>query len=139
MIAHHPERRHILVADDERHIGRIIQLKLEQGPFQVSLALDGEEALAVLERDPDIRLVLLDLMMPQMSGLDVLARMRADERWRDIPCVILTAAGQDSQYVRAMALGATEFMTKPFSPKKLLLRAAELTGVPNEWLEGRST
>jgi two-component system alkaline phosphatase synthesis response regulator PhoP len=132
------ERRHILVADDERHIGRIIQMKLEQGPFQVTLALDGQEALEMLERDPDIRLVLLDLMMPQLSGLDVLARMRADERWRDIPCVILTAAGQDSQHVRAMSLGATEFMTKPFSPKKLLHRAAELTGVPRDWLEGRS-
>jgi CheY-like chemotaxis protein len=133
-----PERRHILVADDERHIGRIIQMKLEQGPFKVTLALDGQEALEMLERDPDIRLVLLDLMMPQLSGLDVLVRMRADDRWRDIPCVILTAAGQDSQHVRAMALGATEFMTKPFSPKKLLHRAAELTGVPNDWLEGRS-
>jgi CheY-like chemotaxis protein len=131
------ERRHVLVADDERHIGRIIQMKLEQGPFSVTLAFDGKEALAALERDPEIRLVLLDLMMPNVSGLDVLSRMRNDERWRDIPCVILTAAGQEVHHDRAMALGATEFMTKPFSPKRLLHRAAQLTGVPETWLEER--
>jgi CheY-like chemotaxis protein len=130
------ERRRVLVADDERHIGRIIQLKLEQGPFAVTLAFDGQEALDALERDPEIRLVLLDLMMPSLSGLDVLARMRKDERWRKIPCVILTAAGQEAQHERAMALGATEFMTKPFSPKKLMYKAAELTGVPAEWMDG---
>jgi len=125
-------RHHILVAEDERHIGRIIQMKLEQGPFEVTLAFDGKEALEALERDPAIRLVLLDLMMPQLSGLDVLDRMRQDARWREIPCVILTAAGQDSQYDRAMALGATQFLTKPFSPKKLLHLAAALTGVPGD-------
>jgi CheY-like chemotaxis protein len=130
-------RRHVLVADDERHIGRIIQMKLEQGPFQVTLAFDGKEALDALERDPEISLVLLDLMMPNVSGLDVLTRMRSDERWRDIPCVILTAAGQEVHHDRAMALGATEFMTKPFSPKRLLQRAAQLTGVPENRLEGR--
>jgi len=133
------ERRHILVAEDERHIGRIIQMKLEQGPFEVTLAFDGKEALEALERDPAIRLVLLDLMMPQLSGLDVLAQMRQDARWREIPCVILTAAGQDSQYDRAMALGATQFLTKPFSPKKLLHLAAALTGVlvEGEGFEGQ--
>lgn len=134
-----PERCHILVAEDERHIGRIIQMKLEQGPFLVTLALDGKEALEALARDPAIQLVLLDLMMPEVSGLDVLAQMRQDDRWRDIPCVILTAAGQDAQYERAMALGATQFLTKPFSPKKLLHLAAELTGVSEEGIEGRAT
>lgn len=127
-----PARTHILVADDEPHIGRIIQMKLERGPFRVTLAFDGNQALEALEREGDVALVLLDLMMPQVSGLDVLARMRASERWRDIPCVILTAAGQASQRERAMSLGATDFMTKPFSPKKLMLRTAELTGVEVE-------
>lgn len=123
------ELRHVLVADDEPHIGRIIKMKLEQGPFRVTLAYDGQEALDVLEREPDISLVLLDLMMPHLSGLDVLQRMRADERFRDLPCIILTAAGQEQQHRRALALGASEFLTKPFSPKKLYARAAELAGV----------
>jgi two-component system alkaline phosphatase synthesis response regulator PhoP len=124
-----PSRPHVLVADDEPHIGRIIQMKLESGPFRVTLAFDGMEALDALEREGDVDLVLLDLMMPNVSGLDVLARMRASDRWRGIPCVILTAAGQDAQRQRAMTLGATDFMTKPFSPKRLLHRTAELTGV----------
>jgi two-component system alkaline phosphatase synthesis response regulator PhoP len=124
--------RHVLVADDEPHIGRIIQMKLEQGPFRVTLAYDGRQALEALEREGDVDLVLLDLMMPEMSGLDVLAEMRATERYRTLPCIILTAAGQDQQYRQAMALGATDFMTKPFSPKKLYARAAELAGVADE-------
>jgi CheY-like chemotaxis protein len=121
--------RHVLVADDEPHIGRIIQMKLEQGPFRVTLAQDGREALDALEHGEPVDLVLLDLMMPQLSGLDVLAHIRADPRFRGLPCMILTAAGQEQQYRQAMALGATDFMTKPFSPKKLYARAAELAGV----------
>jgi DNA-binding response OmpR family regulator len=117
------------VADDEPHIGRIIKMKLEQGPFHVTLAYDGREALQALEREPDICLVLLDLMMPHLSGLDVLSAMRNDDRWRNVPCIILTAAGQEQQHTRAMDLGATDFLTKPFSPKKLYARAAELVGL----------
>lgn len=123
---------HALVADDEPHIGRIIKMKLEQGPFRVTLAYDGREALDVLERERDIAIVLLDLMMPHLSGLDVLAAMRRDARWRDLPCIILTAAGQEQQHQRALELGATEFLTKPFSPKKLYARAAELVGLAPE-------
>ncbi len=107
-------------------------MKLEQGPFRVTLAYDGREALDVLHREPDIGLVLLDLMMPQLSGLDVLAQIRADPRWRDLPCIILTAAGQEQQHRQAMELGASEFLTKPFSPKKLYARTAELAGIATE-------
>lgn len=122
--------RHVLVADDEPHIGRIIKMKLEQGPFRVTLAFDGREAIDVLDREPDIALVLLDVMMPHLSGFEVLSYMRESDRWRDTPCIVLTAAGQEAQHSRALALGATEFMTKPFSPKKLYQRSAELSGVP---------
>ncbi len=129
MIARPAAVRHVLVADDEPHIGRIIQMKLEQGPFRVTLAHDGQEALDALEAGAPVDLVLLDLMMPRLSGLDVLAALRRDPRYAALPCVILTAAGQEQQYRQAMALGATDFMTKPFSPKKLYARAAELAGV----------
>lgn len=119
-------RTRILVADDEPHIGRIIKTKLEQGPFDVDLVYDGAEALSALERAPAPGLLILDLMMPRVSGLDVLDRVRADARFRDIPCLILTAAGQDHQETDARRRGANEFMTKPFSPKRLLARVAEL-------------
>ena len=120
---------HVLVADDEPHIGRIIKMKLETGPFRVTLAYDGRQALDLLNRLDDVGLVLLDLMMPQLTGLDVLSEVRKIERLRALPCVILTAAGEEQQYQKAMALGATDFMTKPFSPKRLYQRALELTGL----------
>jgi len=126
------QQRHVLVADDEPHIGRIIKMKLEQGPFRVTLAYDGQEALDVLENQADIDLVLLDLMMPNLSGLDVLARIRASDRLKHLPCIILTAAGQEAQHQKAMELGATEFLTKPFSPKKLYARTAELAGLTQD-------
>lgn len=107
-------------------------MKLEQGPFRVTLVYDGREALEALEREPDIGLVLLDVMMPHLSGLDVLAAMKANPRWRALPCIILTAAGQEAQHRRALELGVSEFLTKPFSPKKLYARAAELAGVAAE-------
>jgi len=130
---------HVLVADDEPHIGRIIKMKLEQGPFRVTLAYDGREALQVLEREKDICLVLLDLMMPHASGLDVLNVMRHDPRWRDLPCIILTAAGQEQQHTSAVELGANDFLTKPFSPKKLYSRAAELVGLSTDDANAEAT
>jgi DNA-binding response OmpR family regulator len=130
---------HVLVADDEPHIGRIIKMKLEQGPFRVTLAYDGREALQILEREKDIGLVLLDLMMPHVSGLDVLAAMRRDPRWRNLPCIILTAAGQEQQHTSALELGANDFLTKPFSPKKLYSRAAELVGLSTDDISAEAT
>ncbi|HEX5863476.1 MAG TPA: response regulator [Casimicrobiaceae bacterium] len=123
---------HVLVADDEPHIGRIIKMKLEQGPFKVSLAYDGEEALEVINNDEHMDLALLDLMMPKLSGLDVLRKVREQERFKSLPCIILTAGGDAKHERDALALGATEFLTKPFSPKKLYALVARLTGAPDE-------
>jgi len=118
---------HILVVDDEPHIGRIIKTRLEQGPFTVTVAETGAQALVALEREPHIKLVVLDLMLPGMSGIDVLSAMRADDRWKDLLCVVLTAAGHDVQTRQTETLGVSEFMTKPFSPRRLLARVMALT------------
>ena len=123
---------HILVADDEPHIGRIIKMKLEQGPFRVSLAYDGQEAIDFINADEHLDLVLLDLMMPRLSGLDVLRQIRSQERFDSLPCIILTAGGDAKHERDALALGATQFVTKPFSPKKLYALVARLTGAPDE-------
>ena len=123
---------HILVADDEPHIGRIIKMKLEQGPFRVSLAYDGQEALDFINNDERLDLALLDLMMPKLSGVDVLRQIRAQGRFKTLPCIILTAGGDAKHERDALALGATQFLTKPFSPKKLYALVARLTGAPDE-------
>ena len=122
----HDERRRILVVDDEPYIGRIVQLKLEDGPYDVELALDGHSALAVLRSESIIDVILLDIMMPQISGLDVLAELRQLPHRRLTPVIMLTGKGQETDRAQAAALGATDFLTKPFSPKKLLARIDEL-------------
>jgi DNA-binding response OmpR family regulator len=127
-----PRLCHILVADDEPHIGRIIKMKLEQGPFRVTLAYDGQEALDIVNNGEQIDLVLLDLMMPKLSGLDVLKRIREQEKFKALPCIILTAGGEAKHERDALELGATQFLTKPFSPKKLYALVARLTGAPDE-------
>ncbi len=123
---------HVLVADDEPHIGRIIKMKLEQGPFRVSLAYDGQEALDFVLGDDQVDLAVLDLMMPRLSGLDVLRRIREEEKLKAVPCIILTAGGDAKHERDALELGATQFITKPFSPKKLYALVARLTGSPEE-------
>lgn len=125
--ASRPPRR-VLVADDEPHIGRIIQMKLEQGPYEVTLVPDGRAALDELNGPDPIDVVLLDIMMPHATGLEVLAEARRMPHRRDTPIIILTAKGQDADRRHAMELGATDFFTKPFSPKKLLARVDELFG-----------
>ena len=123
---------HVLVADDEPHIGRIIKMKLEQGPFRVSLAYDGQEAIEFINNDEHVDLALLDVMMPKLSGLDVLRQIREQERFKLLPCIVLTAGGDAKHERDALALGATQFLTKPFSPKKLYALVARLTGAPDE-------
>jgi DNA-binding response OmpR family regulator len=119
-------RRHVLVIDDEPYIGRIIQLKLETGPYTVELFHDGPTALERLLAPDPADLVLLDIMMPRMSGLDVLAEMRDLPHHADTPVIMLTAKGHDADRERATALGVSDFLIKPFSPKKLLARIDEL-------------
>jgi len=117
--------RHVLVADDEPHIGRILQLKLERGPYRVSLVPNGREALERLEGAEPIDFVLLDIMMPHLSGLDVLEALRRLPSRRSTPVIVLTAKGQDADRERAIELGADDFFTKPFSPSKLVARIDE--------------
>ena len=120
------DRRTVLVADDEPYIGRIIQMKLEDGPYRVELVHDGRAALERLRTAESFDLVLLDIMMPHASGLDVLAALRKLPHRCDTPVIMLTAKGQEADRLTAAEYGATDFLTKPFSPKKLLARIDEL-------------
>ena len=124
--------QHILVVDDEPHIGRIIKTKLEHGPFRVTLAYDGQQALDALQEHDDVSLVVLDLMMPHLDGLGVLRRMREHAGWQGIPIVVLTAVGEEQYQREALGLGAREFLTKPFSPRKLFQRVSELAGAARD-------
>jgi DNA-binding response OmpR family regulator len=119
-------RRRILVVDDEPHIGRIIRFKLEQGPYDVILAHDGAAALAILRETEPIDLVLLDIMLPSIGGIELLAQIRRMPHRKDTPVIMLTAKGNETDREQAQALGAFDFIVKPFSPKRLFARITEI-------------
>lgn len=118
----------LLVAEDEPHIRRILVTLLEASGFKVDVAHDGSEAVQLLEGDRSYDMVLTDLLMPHATGLELLERIRALPARRNLPVIVLTAKGQDTDRDRAFALGAVDFITKPFSPKKLLNRVDEILG-----------
>lgn len=124
------DRGRILVADDEPHIRRILATFLEAAGYVVDQADDGTGAMSLLEGPAAYDMALLDIMMPNRSGLEVLAAVRLMSHRSGLPIVILTAKGQDADRETAFALGADEFITKPFSPKKLLARIHELLRRP---------
>lgn len=119
-------RGRVLVAEDEPHIRRVLLTLLESAAFDTDVVSDGAAALNLLLGDTRYDIVLLDLMMPRASGLEVLERVKDLRHRRSTPMVVLTAKGQDADRNRAYELGAADFVTKPFSPKKLLARIDEL-------------
>lgn len=121
-----PSRGRLLVADDEPHIRRILTSLLEMSGFTIDAVSDGTAALELLQGTLPYDVILLDIMMPGASGLQVLERLRGFPHRADAPVVILTAKGQDADREEAYRLGAADFVTKPFSPKKLLARIDEL-------------
>jgi len=120
-----PTGGRILVVDDEPHIRRMLSSVLGSKGFEVLMASDGTQGLDELGGDT-VDLVILDLMMPGASGLEILSKIRSDPVRSKTPVIILTAKGQDTDRDAALAGGADDFMTKPFSPKKLIGRIEEI-------------
>ena len=111
----------ILVADDDPDIRDLVALKLTGAGYLVHTAVDGTEALATLI-STHVDLALIDVMMPGLSGIDVVREARARDRLAAVPLVLLTAKAQESDVERGFAVGATDYVTKPFSPRVLLAR-----------------
>jgi DNA-binding response OmpR family regulator len=121
--------KRVLICDDEPYIVESVSYVVRKAGFDVVTAEDGEQALEAAHREkPD--LVFLDIMMPGISGDEVCRRLKSDPSTRATHVVILTARGQEEDERRAMEMGADEFMTKPFSPRKLRARLLELLGDP---------
>ena len=123
-----PVRRHLLVVDDEPHIGLLLRPHLERHGYVVSLARTLADARRALEGGvPPLDAMLLDLHLPDGFGLDLLRELRADPATRAFPVIVLTAEGEDRILEEAESLGA-ELLTKPFSPTKLTARIAAILG-----------
>ncbi len=112
----------LLVVDDEKDLVENLKYNFEKEGYAVRVAYDGGEALEQVERDPIPDLVVLDLMLPDISGTEVCRRMRADDRIRRIPVLMLTAKGEEIDRVVGFELGADDYMVKPFSVRELSLR-----------------
>ena len=118
-------RYNILIAEDESDIRDLISFNLEREHMETLLAKDGVEAFEIAkQKSPD--LIVLDLMLPRMDGVTVFKELRQDSRTRDIPVIMLTAKAQLDDVITGLEMGADDYLTKPFSPKELVLRVKAL-------------
>ena len=112
---------HVLIVDDETDLASLVEFNLQQAGLETSVALSGEQALQLARlKVPDV--VLLDLMLPDISGKEVCRRLRADPATRNVPIVMLTARGEEADRIEGFEVGADDYVTKPFSPRELVLR-----------------
>ena len=117
----------ILIADDEPNIVVSLEFLMKQQGYEVKVARDGEEALAAVAAfGPD--LILLDVMMPRMSGYDLCQKVRENPAWQGIRIIMLSAKGRDVEVTKGMAVGADAYVTKPFSTKDLLAQVKLILG-----------
>lgn len=115
----------ILIVEDEPDIGELIRIHLQRLGLQARVQQSGLAAWSSIESDPP-RLVVLDLMLPDMDGFEICRRMRSGEQTRDVPILIVSAKGEESDIVAGLELGADDYVTKPFSPKILMARVQNL-------------
>ena len=130
------EAARILVVEDNRDTSALLRDLLEAEGYAVDSALTGEKALEVLAQNPDVDLLVLDLMLPGMSGYDVIERLRSDSDLTSIPVLVLSALSSTSARIRGLRDGADDYMTKPFLPEELLARTRTL--VTSRLLERRT-
>jgi CheY-like chemotaxis protein len=117
--------RHVLVVDDSQVIRELIAVNLELEGFDVAIAGDGEEALAlVAQQRPDV--ITLDVVMPRLDGFETAARLRADPAFADIPLILVTARAAAADLARGDELGVDGYLTKPFEPAELVALVGRL-------------
>jgi DNA-binding response OmpR family regulator len=112
----------ILVVEDNEHAAYLVRFLLERAGYAVTVSPDGRDALARLESTEPVDLIVLDLMLPYVSGYQVLIEARKSERWRDVPIIVVTARTLEMDAVRALETGANDFVRKPFHPEELVAR-----------------
>jgi len=125
-----PDRR-LLVVEDEANIVEALSYVLQRAGFRVDTVSDGDEALHRLKRET-FAAVVLDIMIPGMNGFEILRAVRADPRLAELPIIVLTARGQAKDREMAEEIGASAFITKPFSNAELVERLRAITDAPQQ-------
>jgi DNA-binding response OmpR family regulator len=123
------DRRHALVAEDDRDIRELVTTKLQSSGIRVTAVADGYAAIAALD-SATFDIALLDVMMPGLSGLDIMRKLRADDGRPRLPVILLTAKSQEFDVETGFALGADDYVVKPFSPRDLLQRVEAVLDRP---------
>ncbi len=123
----------ILVVEDDKHIFKLVKYNLEKAGFDCIVTVTGEDALEVLDREP-IDLIILDIMLPKMDGLETCRLIKQEKKLSNIPIIMLTAKGGETDKVVGFELGADDYVVKPFSPRELILRVKAILkrGRPKE-------
>ena len=117
--------KRVLIIEDDRDIVELVRYNLANEGFQVNAALDGSSGLSSLKKTPP-DLLLLDLMLPKISGLEICREVRKDESLNRLPILMLTARGDEADRVVGLEMGADDYVTKPFSPRELIARVKAL-------------
>ncbi|HTP80042.1 MAG TPA: response regulator [Bacteroidota bacterium] len=119
----------VLVAEDQQHIRNLIEFKLKNVGLNVVAVEDGEAALKKA-RELLPAVILMDIMMPLMTGIEVLSALKQDERTKAIPVLLVTAQSKEQEVLRGLELGAEDYITKPFSPNELAARVKKILARP---------
>ena len=115
-----PQR--LLIVEDDEHMSYLLGYLAEKERFVVERIADGRRAAERIDAGPAVDLVLLDVMLPYTDGFELLERLRANPAWQGVPVIILTSRTREHDAVRALGLGADDYLTKPFSPAELIAR-----------------
>jgi len=117
----------ILVVDDEPNIVLSLEFLMKKAGFDVRTAADGEEAMEAIRTEPPA-LILLDINIPKINGYEICESVRGSKEWRDIRIVMITAKGRDIEREKGLAMGADDYITKPFATQKVVDKVREILG-----------
>ena len=122
MTADSSAQQRLLIVEDDEHMAYLLGYLAEKERFAVERIADGRKARERIDAGPAVDLVLLDVMLPYTDGFELLAQLRANPVWKGVPVIILTSRTREHDAVRALSLGADDYLTKPFSPAELIAR-----------------
>lgn len=118
----------VLLVEDDETISHLVQFMLERKGYRVEVARDGRVAEKTISTISPPKLIVLDIMLPYVDGFQLLAQIRSRKEWSQVSVIMLTAKTQESEIVRALDAGATDYVVKPFRPNELLARIRRLAG-----------
>ncbi|MGE0031423.1 MAG: response regulator transcription factor [Steroidobacteraceae bacterium] len=122
MTADSSAQQRLLIVEDDEHMAYLLGYLAEKERFVVERVADGRKARERIDAGPAVDLVLLDVMLPYTDGFELLEQLRANPAWKGVPVIILTSRTREHDAVRALSLGADDYLTKPFSPAELIAR-----------------